>query len=97
MGDAAFGAAALAEVMGVSPRHLRRRVVALAGKAPSALIRRVRLEQATLLLSVRQQNVKEAAAATGFRSLSGFRAAFLDVYGVSPSTFARQPGAPLYP
>ena len=88
LGDPAFGAGQLAEAVGLSPRQLRRRLVALAGESPGDLLRRLRLERAADLLASGAR-VKEAGYAAGFGGRSTFRAAFQRHFGVSPSGYAR--------
>jgi DNA-binding response OmpR family regulator len=88
MSDSAFGAAELADAVAMSPRQLRRKLNHLLGETPAALLRRFRVERAAALLDQQAGSIKDVAAATGFRSTSGFRAAFRDVLGSSPSDYA---------
>lgn len=85
--SAAFGTAALAEAVGMSPRQLRRKLSALTGETAAQAVRRVRLDRAAALLADGAHSVKEVAYDTGFSSTSGFRRAFGERYGVSPSAY----------
>lgn len=86
-----FGARALAAAVGLSPRQFRRRLGAVTGETPSALLRRLRLEWAAALLGGGMPSVKEVAHRVGFASASGFRDAFREAFGVPPATYARRP------
>ncbi len=87
----AFGAAALAEALRMSPRQLRRKLDALTGETPGAYVRRARVERAAALLAAGEHSVKEVGFAVGFSSASGFRRAFGEVVGESPAAFAERP------
>ena len=87
LADAAFGADALAEALALSPRQLARKLGALTGQTPAALLRARRLARAAALLRG-GTSVGEAADAAGFGSRSGFSVAFRETYGVAPSAFA---------
>ena len=89
MGSVQFGASALAEAVGLSPRQLRRRLATLTRESPAEYIRRVRIEEAARMLGAGERSVKRVAYETGFASGSGFRAAFQDAHGVSPSAYPR--------
>jgi len=78
----------LANEMLLSRWQLRRRLVEEAGMTPNALIRQIRLEEASKLLSTRAGNVSEIAFAVGFQSLSHFSRSFKAQFNMSPSEFA---------
>ena len=86
LGDAHFGADALAAAVGASPRHLRRRLRALTGESPAALLRRLRLERAAQLLDARVGTVAEVAHRVGFNDPAYFSPAYRKHFGHSPST-----------
>ena len=71
--------------MGVSRRHLRRRLEAVVGETPAELIRRLRLERASQLLAAGSGTVAAVAYSVGFKSPSHFSAAFRKAFGISPS------------
>ncbi len=85
LGDSSFGVEWLADEVGISTRHLRRRLEALTGEPPADLIRRLRLERASQLLNAHAGTVAEVAYIVGFKSHSHFSAAFREAFGVSPS------------
>jgi len=85
-----FGVDALASEVGMSPRQLRRKLEGLLGERPNELIRRMRLQRAAVLLREKVGLVKEVAYAVGFKSESHFHKAFREVYGVTPSAYARE-------
>lgn len=88
LGDPAFGPTQLAAAVGLSPRHLRRRLADATGEGPGDLLRRLRFERAVALLAAGAR-VKEAGHLAGFGGPAAFRAAFRRRYGVSPSAYAR--------
>jgi signal transduction histidine kinase/ligand-binding sensor domain-containing protein/DNA-binding response OmpR family regulator len=88
LGDEAFSVERLAEAVGVSRSQLHRQLRALAGQAPSDLIRTLRLERAAHLLAARAGTVSEIAYAVGFKSVGHFSDRFVDVYGCRPSSYA---------
>ncbi len=85
--DGDFSAGPLAEAVGLSPAHLRRKTQELFGLSPTELIRRYRLRQAAGLLERETGTVAEIAYSVGFNSVSYFTRAFRDVYGVVPSAY----------
>ena len=87
LSSSAFGPAALAESVGMSPRQLRRKLSALTGETPGQAVRRMRVEHAAELLAGGGRAVKDVAREAGFTSLSGFRSAFRSHYGVPPSDY----------
>ncbi|MEM1094393.1 MAG: two-component regulator propeller domain-containing protein [Bacteroidota bacterium] len=90
--DAGFSASELAEAVGISTGHLRRRMQELFGASPVQVIRGYRLEQAALQLRKKTGTVSEIAYAVGFNSVSYFTRAFREAYGVSPSAYPRAQG-----
>jgi transcriptional regulator GlxA family with amidase domain len=89
LGEATFRVEALAEAVGMTRVHLYRRLRALCGETPSALLQRMRLERAAALLRGRAGNVAEVAYAVGFRSANRFGKAFRAHFGATPSAYAR--------
>ncbi|SJM71335.1 AraC family transcriptional regulator [Gulosibacter sp. 10] len=85
LADADYSAAALAEDLHVSERHLRR-IFADRDESPGASILRHRLEAARArLLADGRTTVSEVAGASGFRSPSTFTRAFRTKFDISPS------------
>lgn len=80
----------LAQVQHVSVRKLHG-VFSATGETPAAYVRRLRLEQATALLtarSVTRQGIGTIAAACGFRDTSTFTRAFIRAYRCTPTQWA---------
>ncbi|MEM9304697.1 MAG: helix-turn-helix domain-containing protein [Pseudomonadota bacterium] len=76
----------LAERARLSQRQLSRRFHRTYGASPAAVVRRLRIDAARLLLE-QGVTVQRAAAAVGFASVDGFRRAFDDVLGLSPRQY----------
>ena len=88
LSDASFGVDQVAEAVAMSRTQLHRKLGALAGETPGALLRERRLERAAKLLTEEGRSVKEAAAAVGFRNRSSFSRAFQEHFGHPPSEAA---------
>lgn len=86
-----FTVGMLAAEVGLSESQLKRRLGALVGEPPVALIRRFRLERAAQLLEQRVGNVGEVAFAVGFQNLPYFAKCFREQFGVPPSQYAGRP------
>ena len=80
---------ALAQQLGVSPRHLRRAVEREFGVPPRALAEANRLASARHLLVETTMPVIQVAYASGFQSVRRFNAAFRACYRASPTTVRR--------
>jgi transcriptional regulator GlxA family with amidase domain len=76
---------ALARVAGVSLRQLERLFAAHVGESLNECYRRIRLDQAALLLKKTGLSVTSVGLACGFRSSSHFSRAFKGRYGISPA------------
>jgi AraC-like DNA-binding protein len=90
MSDFEFDVEALSRLLFVSRRQLLRKLTAVAGCAPNALIRKLRLKRAAELLKSSGLTVSEITYAVGFSDLKHFRKVFREQYGISPSDFARK-------
>ena len=88
--DEAFGVDQLAHETGYSRSQLHRKLKALTGKSTTALIRRIRLAEATKLLRQPDKNISEVAYAVGFNSLEHFSRSFKDEYGQTPGDYRRE-------
>jgi signal transduction histidine kinase/ligand-binding sensor domain-containing protein/DNA-binding response OmpR family regulator len=82
-----FSVEILAQKVNQSRSNLHRRLTALTGETPSAMIRRIRLELGAQLLSQNAGTVSEIAYSTGFKSVSHFSRAFAQHFGKSPSQY----------
>jgi AraC family transcriptional regulator of adaptative response / DNA-3-methyladenine glycosylase II len=76
----------LAEVLGVTSRHLRRAMEAELGTGPLELAAARRLARAKQLLTDTTLPTTQVAYASGFRSLRRFHAAFRERFGAPPSS-----------
>lgn len=74
--------------VGMSRKHLHRKLKALTNQAPREFIRTLRLQRAARLLEQHAGNVTEVAYEVGFNSLSHFAKAFKEQFGVLPKDFA---------
>lgn len=81
---------ALAEELGITPRHLRRVVREHLGVSPVELAQTQRLLMAQRLLDTTRLSISEIALACGFRSLRRCNALFLERYGMPPTAFRRR-------
>lgn len=87
LSDTRFGVGQLAEAVGMSHRQLNRKMIGVCDTQARTLISRMRVEGAAAMLAVQSNSVKEVAYAVGFKSTSGFRDAFREAYGMSPSAY----------
>ncbi|MQY08103.1 GlxA family transcriptional regulator [Actinomadura macrotermitis] len=87
--DADLGAAALARIAGVSPRHLARLFAAHLGTTPSRHVRAVRTEAAAHLLTGTRLPLTAIARRCGFGTTESLRQAFADQYATTPSAYRR--------
>ncbi|MDJ0839574.1 MAG: ATP-binding protein, partial [Acidobacteriota bacterium] len=85
LSDERFNVSELSEEMGLSPRHLRRKLRALTGKPTAVLIREYRLKRAAQLLRRHAGNVSEIAYMVGFHKPDYFSTLYKEFHGESPS------------
>ena len=90
LSDFEFDVEALAKKVAVSRRQLFRKLKAVTGGTPNALIRAMRLKRAAQLLKESQMTVTEITYAVGFSDLKHFRSLFLEHFGVLPGEYARK-------
>ncbi|MFC2112585.1 response regulator [Bacteroidota bacterium] len=88
-GDCEFDVTALTEEMGMSRMQLFRKIKALTDQTPSEFIRTIRLKRAAQLIKKKFGNVAEITYEVGFNNLSYFAKCFKELYGVSPSDYAK--------
>jgi len=89
-GDANLTVGQLAEQAGVSETYFRREFRECFGTSPSSYLKKIRIENARLLLSTGYCTVSEVAVRCGFQSLSYFSYEFHRLTGHTP-TEAMQP------
>jgi AraC-like DNA-binding protein len=85
-----FAVEELAGALGMSRRHLTRRMKGTFDRAPAAYIRARRLDRAKTLLAGDPPSVAAVAEAVGFRSASAFTEAFREATGQVPSDYAHE-------
>jgi transcriptional regulator GlxA family with amidase domain len=90
LSDFEFDVEALAKKVAVSRRQLFRKLKAVTGGTPNALIRTMRLKRAAQLLKESQMTVTEITYAVGFSDLKHFRSLFLEHFGVLPGDYPRK-------
>lgn len=88
--DEPISCAALAEMAGVSARHLQRLFKARLGRGVEATYRELRLAKAHQLVQQTDTSLTEIAAACGFSSLEVFSRTYRRRFGVAPSRDRRQ-------
>jgi CheY-like chemotaxis protein len=91
MSDFEFDVEALSRKMFMSRRQFFRKVRSVAGCAPNALIRHLRLKRAAQLLKESPMTVTEITYAVGFSDLKHFRSIFKEQFGVLPGDYAGLP------
>ncbi|MEQ8581398.1 MAG: two-component regulator propeller domain-containing protein [Marinoscillum sp.] len=87
MNDPQLDAQHLANHLGMSKTSLYKKVRALTGQTPHALINQYRLKKAAFLLTNSEYNVSEIIYMTGFNSRSYFYKSFQEMFHCSPSTY----------
>ncbi|MFB4262316.1 GlxA family transcriptional regulator [Nonomuraea sp. GTA35] len=85
--DGDLGVGRLAALAGVSERHLNRLFAEHVGRTPSRLVRDMRMEVASHLLTRTSEPLAAIARRCGFASAETFRQAFVAWAGVPPSRF----------
>jgi CheY-like chemotaxis protein len=89
LGDCDFDVTAMTGEIGMSRMQLFRKLKALTNQTPSEFIRTIRLKRAAQLLQQKFGNVAEITYEVGFNNLSYFAKCFRELYGVSPSEYAK--------
>ena len=85
-----FAVDELADALGMSRRHLTRRMKETFGTSPAAYIRTCRIERARALLRDDPPSVAAVAEAVGFQSASAFTKAFRRTTGQVPTDYAHE-------
>ncbi|MBK1660690.1 bifunctional transcriptional activator/DNA repair enzyme AdaA [Paracraurococcus ruber] len=89
--------AALAERLGLGPRHLTRLFERHLGASPAAVARTRRVQRAKRLIDTTHLTMTEIAAQAGFASLRSFNAAFRAAYRCAPTDLRRKERGGLCP
>jgi len=79
----------LAAKLGIGTRHLSRLFSQHIGAPPIQVAKTVRIQRAKRLLNDSSLSITEIAFQSGFGSVRRFNAAFLELYGRSPSSIRR--------
>ena len=90
LSDYEFDVEAMARLMAVSRRQLFRKLKAVTGCTPNALLRAMRLKRAARLLQESQMTITEIIYAVGFSDLKHFRTVFREQFGVLPGEYSRK-------
>ncbi len=83
-----FNVDMLCKEVGISERHLQRKIKAVTNKSPNQLISSVRLHKAKILLGQPSNNISQVAYMTGFNDSSYFAKCFKKEFGISPSSIS---------
>jgi YesN/AraC family two-component response regulator len=89
MGEPEFSIEQLAREIGMSRRHLNKKIQAITNLTTSEFIRTLRLQRAARLLYNAAGTVSEIAYKVGFNNLSYFSKAFRRQFGKLPSEFTK--------
>jgi len=92
--DAGLSLGSLAREAGLSPYHFLRTFERLTGVTPHRYVRRVRLREAAMRLSMEPARVIDIALDCGFGDVSNFNHAFRAEFGVSPRVFRQRAERP---
>ncbi|MEZ0487344.1 two-component regulator propeller domain-containing protein [Fibrella aquatica] len=88
--EPAFTVPILVREMGMSQSAFYRQIKAITGQSAVEFIRDVRMKRAAKLLANSNLRIAEIAHQVGFEDLKHFRKTFQNLYGLSPSDYARQ-------
>ena len=80
-----FNVDTLCKEVGISERHLQRKIKAITNKSPNQLISSVRLHKAKEHLHESNNNISQVAYMSGFNNPSYFAKCFKKEFGISPS------------
>lgn len=87
LNDPYFGAAQLADLIGMSEKGLARTCREVTGNTPSKYILKKRLEYSSKLIAVSEEPLQNIAIDSGFMSYSGFWKAFRRNFGLTPQQY----------
>ncbi len=87
MQDEGFGVSALAEMTGVEPKQLYRKVRQMTGLSPVNYIRKLRMKRAAVLLEQRKFTVSEVMYLIGYTNASYFTRCFTQEFGTTPTQY----------
>ena len=87
MGREDFNVGMLAEMVGITPKQLYRKVKQLTGTTPVNYLRKLRMKMAATLLSQKKFTVSETMYLVGYSNASYFAKCFSEEFGLSPKAF----------
>ncbi|MFA5668860.1 MAG: ATP-binding protein [Balneolaceae bacterium] len=85
--DSSLSVESLAAMVNVGRTTLHRKLTSILGETPVQLIRKIRLEQAKIMIENKSGSISEIAYSVGFESISWFSKCFKEEYNASPSEF----------
>ena len=88
--DPDFGTVKISREVGVSRAQLYRKMSALTEMTVKEFIRSIRLKKAAQFIVHGQMNISEAAYAVGFLQVAYFRKCFKEMYGMTPTEYAKK-------
>ena len=77
--------------MGMSRSSLYNKVKALTDRSPSDFVRQIRMKEAAALLKSKRYTVAEVSDMMGYSDPKYFTDIFKKYYGMTPSTYMKQP------
>ena len=87
LSDPDFGVETIAEITGMSRIHVNRKLKSEGAPAPSAMVKKERMDKAEQLLRSGQYSIADISKLCGFRTPAYFATAFKDFYGCTPTEF----------
>ena len=87
----------VADLVGLSPRHFKRRFKKATGDSPLAYLQRLRIEQAKKRLEETLETVDEITWLVGYEDSNSFRKLFRKYTGVSPNQYRKRFSTIPYP
>lgn len=87
--DPEFGTTKISREIGVSRTQLYRKISALTEMTIKEFIRNIRLKRAAQMIRQNDANISEVAYAVGFQQVAYFRKCFKEMYGMTPSEYAK--------
>ena len=87
LSDPDFGVESIAEITGMSRIHVNRKLKSEGAPAPSAMVKKERMDKAEQLLRSGEYSIAEISKLCGFRTPAYFATAFKDYFGCTPTDF----------
>ena len=87
LSDPDFGVETIAEITGMSRIHVNRKLKSEGAPAPSAMVKKERMDKAEQLLRSGQYSIADISKLCGFRTPAYFATAFKEFFGCTPTEF----------